>query len=151
MDCSTPGLLVHNQLPEFTQTQVHWVGDAIQPSHPLLSPSPPALNLSQHHGLFKWVSSSHQVAKGTSLQLVNTELFLLTSACPSLSCQTKEGRGSSASNKQTSWLKYLGAVTLKLCLVIFYKHKTFLKFRCSVEMFDLFLRFYLFTLWSVKT
>ena len=51
------------QLPEFTQTHVHWVGDAIQPSHPLVSPSPPALNLSQHWGLFKWVSSSHQVAK----------------------------------------------------------------------------------------
>ena len=55
MDCSTPALPVHHQLPEFTQTHVHWVGDAIQPSHPLSSPSPPAFNLSQHHGLFKWV------------------------------------------------------------------------------------------------
>ena len=63
MNCSTPGLPVHQQLPEFTQTHVHQVGDAIQPSHPLLSPSSPALNLSQHQGLFKWVSSSHQVAK----------------------------------------------------------------------------------------
>ena len=63
MDCSTPGLPVHHQLPEFTQTHVHWVGDAIQPSHPLLSPSPPTLSLSQHQGLFRWVSSSHQVAK----------------------------------------------------------------------------------------
>ena len=63
MGCSTPGLPVHHQLPEFTQTHVHWVSDAIQPSHPLLSPSPPALNLSQHQGLFKWVSCSHQVAK----------------------------------------------------------------------------------------
>ena len=52
MDCSTPALPVHHQLPEFTQTHVHWVGDAIQPSHPLSSPSPPALNLSQHQGLF---------------------------------------------------------------------------------------------------
>ena len=60
---STPGLLVHHQLPEFTQTHVHWVGDDIQPSHPLSSPSPPAFNLSQHPGLFKWVSSLHQVAK----------------------------------------------------------------------------------------
>ena len=59
MDCSTPGLLVHHQLPEFTHTHIHWVGDAIQPSHPLESPSP-AFNLSQHQGLFKWVSSSHQ-------------------------------------------------------------------------------------------
>ena len=63
MDCSTPGLPVHNQLPELIHTHVHWVGDAIQPSHPLLSPSPPALHLSQHQSLFKWVSSSHQVAK----------------------------------------------------------------------------------------
>ena len=52
MNCTTPGLPVHHQLPEFTQTHVHWVGDAIQPSHPLLPPSPPALNLSQHQGLF---------------------------------------------------------------------------------------------------
>ena len=63
MNGSTPGLPVHHQLPEFTQTHVHWVSDAIQPSHPLSSPSPPAFSLSQHQGLFKWVSSSHQVAK----------------------------------------------------------------------------------------
>ena len=69
MDCSMPGLPVHHQLPEFTQAHVHWVGDAIQPFHPLLSPSPPALNLSQHQGLFKWVSSSHQVAKVLESQL----------------------------------------------------------------------------------
>ena len=68
MDCSTPGLPVHHQLPEFTQTQVHRVSDAIQPSHPLPSPSPPALNLSQHQGLFQWVSSSHQVAKVLEFQ-----------------------------------------------------------------------------------
>ena len=63
MECSTPGLPVHYQLPESTQTPVHWVGDAIQPSHPLSSPFPPTLNLSQHQGLFKWVSSLHQMAK----------------------------------------------------------------------------------------
>ena len=56
MKCSARGLPVHHQLPEFTQTHIHWVSDAIQPSHPLLSPSPPALNLSQHQGLFKWVT-----------------------------------------------------------------------------------------------
>ena len=56
MDCSIPGLPVHHQLPVFTQTHVHWVGDAIQSSHSLLSPLPPALCLSQHQGLFKWVS-----------------------------------------------------------------------------------------------
>ena len=69
MNRSTPGLPVHHQLLEFTQTHVHWVGDAIQPSPPLSSPSPPAFNLSQHQGLFKWVSSSHQVAKVLELQL----------------------------------------------------------------------------------
>ena len=69
MNCSMPGLPVHHQLVEFTQTHVHWVGDAIQPSHPLLFPSPPAFNLSQDQGLFKWVSSSHQVAKVLEFQL----------------------------------------------------------------------------------
>ena len=64
----TPGLPVHRRLLEFTQIHVHWVGDTIQQSHPLSSPSPPAFNLSQHHGLFKWVSSSHQVAKVLELQ-----------------------------------------------------------------------------------
>ena len=59
MDCSMPGLPVHHQLLEFTQTHVHWVSEAIQSSHPLSSPSPPAFNLSQHQGLYKWVSSSH--------------------------------------------------------------------------------------------
>ena len=63
IDRSTPGLPVHHKLPQFTQTHVHWVSEAIQPSHPLSSPSPPAFNLSQHQGLFKWVSSLHQVAK----------------------------------------------------------------------------------------
>ena len=69
IDCSMPGLPVHHQLPEFTQTQIHWVGDAIQPSHPLLSPSPPAFNLSQYQGLFQRVSSLHQVAKVLEFQL----------------------------------------------------------------------------------
>ena len=66
---SMPGLPVLHQLLEFIQTHVHWVNDAIQPSHPLLSPSPPVLNLSQHQGLFKWVSSSHQMAKVLEFQL----------------------------------------------------------------------------------
>ena len=61
MDCNTPGFPVHHQLLEFTQTHIHWLSDAIQPSHPLSSPSPSAFNLSQHQGLFQWVSSSHQV------------------------------------------------------------------------------------------
>ena len=69
MDCSTPGLLVHHQLLEITQTHVHQVSDAVQPSHPLSSPSFPTFNLSQYHGLFQWVSSSHQVAKVLEFQL----------------------------------------------------------------------------------
>ena len=71
INCSTPGLPVHHHLPEFTQTHVHRVNDAIQLSHPLSSPSPPALNLSQHQGLFQWVSCSHQVAKVLEFQLQN--------------------------------------------------------------------------------
>ena len=63
VDCSTPGLPVHHQLPGSTQTQVHGIDDAIQPSHPLSSLSLPPFNLYQHQGLFKWISSSHQVAK----------------------------------------------------------------------------------------
>ena len=58
MGCSTPGFPVHHQLPKLAQTHVHWAGDAVQPSHPLLSPSPPAFNLSQNEGLFQWVSST---------------------------------------------------------------------------------------------
>ena len=83
MDCSMPGLPVYHQLLEFIQTYVCWVSDAIQPSHPLLSPSPSVFNLSQHQGVFRWVSSSHQVAKVLEFQLQHqsyqwtprTELF----------------------------------------------------------------------------
>ena len=69
MNRSTSGLPVHHQLPEFTQTHVHQVSDAIQPSHPLSSPSPPALKPSQHQSLFQWVNSSHEVAKVLEFQL----------------------------------------------------------------------------------
>ena len=68
MDCSMPGFPVHHQLPELAQTHVRWVRDAIQTSHPLSSPFPPAFNPSQHQGLFKWVSSLHQVAELLELQ-----------------------------------------------------------------------------------
>ena len=78
MNRSTPGLPVHHQLPEFTQTHVHQVGDAMQPSHPLSSPSPPALNLFQHQGLFKWVSlasggQSIGVSASTSVPPMNIQ------------------------------------------------------------------------------
>ena len=69
MNCSTPGLPVHHQLPEFTQTHIHWVSDAIQPSHPLSSPSPPAPTTFQHQSLFQWVNFSHEVAKVLEFQL----------------------------------------------------------------------------------
>ena len=69
MDCSTSGFPVHHQLLGLTHIHVHWVGNAIQSSHPLLSTSHPTFNLSQHQGLFKWVSSSHQMAKLLELQL----------------------------------------------------------------------------------
>ena len=68
MNCSTPGFPVLYHFPEVVQIHVHWVSDAIQPSHPLSSPSPPAFSLFQHQGLFQWVSSSHQVAKVLELQ-----------------------------------------------------------------------------------
>ena len=69
MNRSTPGLPVHHHLPEFTQTHVHWVDDAIQPSHPLSSPFPPASNPPQHESPFQWVNSSHEVAKVLEFQL----------------------------------------------------------------------------------
>ena len=74
VDCSPLGLPIHHQLPEFTQTHVHWVGDFIQLSHPISFPSPPVFNLSQHQGLFKWVSSLHQVAKVLAFQLQHQSL-----------------------------------------------------------------------------
>ena len=69
MNCSMPGLPVHHQLLKSTQTHVHWVSDAIQASHPLSSPSPPAPNPSQHQGRFQWVNSLHEVAKVLEFQL----------------------------------------------------------------------------------
>ena len=69
MDCSTLGLPVHHQFLEYTQSHAHWVGDAIQPTHPLSSSSSPTINLPPHQGLFKWVSYSHQVAKVLEFQL----------------------------------------------------------------------------------
>ena len=77
MDCSMPGFPVLHHLPKFAQILVHWVGDAIRLSHPLLSPSPPACNLSKHQGLFKWVGSSYQVANVLELQLQHQTFQLI--------------------------------------------------------------------------
>ena len=94
MNRSTPGLPVHHQLLESTQTHVHWVGDAIQPSHPLSSHSPPALNLSQYQSLFQWVSSSHQVTKkvsaSTSVLPLNTQDWSALGWTDWISLQSKE-------------------------------------------------------------
>ena len=80
-DCSMPGFPVHHQLLKLAQTHVHQVGDAIQPSYPLSSPSPPASNLSQHQELFQWVSSSHQVAKVLEFQLQGFEMVIQDKVC----------------------------------------------------------------------
>ena len=95
MNHSMPGLPVHHS-PEFAQTHVHWVGDAIQPSHPLWSLSPPAPSSSQHQGLFKWVSSSHQVAKVLEFQLqhpMNTQDWSPSGWTGWISLQSKELSG----------------------------------------------------------
>ena len=74
LDCSMPGFPVHHQLLKLAQTHFHWVSDATQPSHPLLSPSPPAFSLSQHQGLFKWVSSLHQMGKSVGVSTLTSIL-----------------------------------------------------------------------------
>ena len=89
MVCSIPGFPVLHYIPEFAQTHVHWVGDAIQPSHLLLFPFLPAFNLSQHQGLFEWVSSLHQMARVLKLQLQHQSFQVRTTAVKSLqSCLT---------------------------------------------------------------
>ena len=101
MNCSTPGLPVHHKLPEFTQTHVHRVSDAIQPSHPLSSPSPPAPNPSQHQGLFQWVNSSHEAAKVLEFQLQHQSFqwtprtYLLQDGLVGSPCSPRDSQGSS--------------------------------------------------------
>ena len=99
MDCSTPDLPVHHQLLELTQTHVHQVSDAIQPSHPLLSTSPPAFNLSQDQGLLQWVHSSHQVTKVLELQLQHQWIFrtdFLQDWLVGSPCSPRDSQGSSS-------------------------------------------------------
>ena len=101
MNCSTPGIPVHHQLPEFTQTPVHQAGNAIQPSRPLLSPSPPAPNLSQHQSLFQWVNSSHEVAKVLEFQFQhhslqrNPRVDLLQNGLVGSPCSARDSQESS--------------------------------------------------------
>ena len=101
MNRSTPGFPDHHQLPEFTQTHVHQVSDAIQPSHPLSSPSPPAPNPSQHQSLFPWVNSSHEVAKVLEFQLQhhsvqrNPRVYLLQNGLVGSPCSPRDSQESS--------------------------------------------------------
>ena len=118
MNRSTPGLPVHHQLLESTQTHVHWVGDAIQPSHPLLSPSPPALTLSQHQGLFKWINSPHQVAKYWSFS------FNISS--------TNEHAG--PISFRMDWLDPLAVQGTLQSLLQYHSSKVFHKFHSATEM-----------------
>ena len=99
MNHSTPGLPVHHQLPEFTQTHAHRVSDAIQPSHPLSSFSPPAPNLSQRQGLFQWVNSSHEVAKVLEFQHTLTK-WVQTPALPLTSTVTLGNKALNLSDPQ---------------------------------------------------
>ena len=101
MNCSTPGLPVHHHLPEYTQTHVHRVHDAFQPSHPLSSPSPPAQNPSQDQSLFQWVNSSHKVAKVLEFQFQhhsfhrNPRVDLLQNGLVGSSCSPRDSQESS--------------------------------------------------------
>ena len=106
MDWSTPGFPVHHQFPELPQTHIHRVCNAIQPSHHLSSPSPPAFNLSQHQGLLKWVSSSHQVAKVSLKLKLPWNAYLQNSELPGELFQPK------LNDRQIDTLTPLGAVTL---------------------------------------
>ena len=122
MNHSQPGLPVHHQPMEFTQTHVHWVGDAIQPSHPLPSPSFPAPNPSQHQGLFQWVNSSHEVAKVLEYQLQhqsfqrNPRADLLQSRLVGSPCSPRDPQESSPTpqfKSINSWaLSFLHSPTL---------------------------------------
>ena len=122
MNRSTPGLPVHQQLPEFTETHVHPVGDAIQPSHPLSSPSPPAPNPSQHHSLFQWVNSSHEVAKVLEFQFQhhsfqrNPRADLLQNGLVGSPCSPRDSQESSPTPQfksiNSSALSFLHSPTL---------------------------------------
>ena len=118
MNRSMPGLPVHHQLPEFTQTHVHRVGDAMHPSHPLSSPSPPAPNPSQHQTLFQWVNSSHEVAKVLEFQSFqrNPRVDLLQNGLAGSPCSPRDSQESSPTPQlksiNSSVLSFLHSPTL---------------------------------------
>ena len=121
MDCSTPGFPVHHQLPEVARTHVHWVSDAIQPSHPLSPSSPPAFNLSQHQGLFQWVSSLHHVANASVsvwVLPVNIQGWFLLGLTGFISLQSKGL--SRVFSSTTIWKNCVQLKTNRLKAIIFY-------------------------------
>ena len=124
MENSTPGLPVYHQLLESTQTHFHWVSDAVQPSHPLLSPSPPAFNLFQHQGLFKWVSSLHQVAKVLEFQLQHQSFQwtlwtnLLYDGLVGSPCSPRESQESSPTPQFKSITLYISGLFLLKELIV---------------------------------
>ena len=124
MNHNTPGLPVHHQLLEFTQTHVHRVSDAIQPSHPLSSPSPPAPNPSQHQSLFKWVNSSYEVAKVLEFQLQhhsfqrNPRADLLQNGLVGSPCSPRDSQESSPTSQFKSFFPVL--YSRFLLVILFY-------------------------------
>ena len=133
MNRSTPGLPVHHQLPEFAQTHIHWVSDAIQPSHPLSSPSPPAPNPSQHQSLFQWVNSLDEVAKVLEFQLErhsfqrNLRADLLSNGLVGSPCSPRDSQESSPtpqfksiSSLALSFLFFFLANTFPQCVAWFF-------------------------------
>ena len=141
MNCSTPGLPVHHQLPEFTQTHVHnQVSDAIQTSHPLSSPSPPAPNPSQHKGLFQWVNSSHEVAKVLEFQILHQSFQwtprtdLLQNGLVGSPCSPRDSQESSPTPQFKSIIKGIG-MYLILDLVSTFKHYSAFEKQPSTQIF----------------
>ena len=114
MNCNTPGLPILHCLPEFAQTQVHWVGDAIQPSYPLSPPSPPALNLSQHQGLFQWISSLHQVTKVSELELQQQSFQWIFSSLVSSPCSPTTLKSLLQHNSKASILQHSAFCSVQL-------------------------------------
>ena len=155
MNHSTPGLPVHHQLLEFTQTHVHRVGDAIQPSHPLSSPSPPAPNPSQHQSLFQWVSSLHEVAKGLEFHLYHHSFQriprtdLLQNALVGSPCSPRDSQESSPTpqfkNINSSLLSFLHSPTLTYSIEMRAKWRNIFivsSIMCNIEFFLPLLKIY---------
>ena len=135
MDCSTPGLPVHHQLLEFTQTHVHWIHDAIQPSHPLSSPSPSTCNLYQQQSVFQWVSSSHQVAKSigasasASVLPVKMSLAIISIKCNKIVALASKFGGSLCNNIYVDHIYSIK--THYSCFLLLY-----LMFHCKWHLFN---------------